>query len=383
MQDEAELHMDLEAILEAEDAESQQPTITVVGPRPIPAVQAPRLVPATVAKPRNIIRLPPPQQRKFNPPKPKSERKIAAATNQHIIRPPNRLITRLPNQLVIRPPPQRGPVVSRPEAAAYQRFARNVAIHDQANVRAHKASLAQTAGHEPIIRDSYRPVTLVDGQRVEASLSPEKLIKPNQSGSTSSSMVSSRGNDLTGILIPELVSVDEPSPKKAVDGHAPDIDAVITALSALPTNGKALPRVLSARTPQLDDSPHKHKEQSESTNSEPSRGTFDLLMDCGVSDATTVEPGDGTSSKATGSASLDLAVLMEQSVAGNIAGLEQEVTGSQPYGNLDDWMDTLVAGSSVADWDGVQTDATKPHVSATAEETPGNDPKMEDLLISL
>lgn len=60
----------------------------------------------------------------------------------------------------------------------YQQLAQNIAAYDKAAVKAHRASLAKTAGVQPDIRETYRPVELVDGRRVEVQFgkaSPEKL----------------------------------------------------------------------------------------------------------------------------------------------------------------------------------------------------------------
>jgi helicase required for RNAi-mediated heterochromatin assembly 1 len=66
----------------------------------------------------------------------------------------------------------------------YQQLAQNIAAHDRANAQAHRASLAKTAGVQPEIRETYRPVEVVNGRRVEGSSggsSPEKMSRTTAS----------------------------------------------------------------------------------------------------------------------------------------------------------------------------------------------------------
>jgi hypothetical protein len=60
----------------------------------------------------------------------------------------------------------------------YQQLAQNIAAHDKATAKALRASLAQTAGVQPEIRETYRPVEVVNGRRVggpSGGISPEKM----------------------------------------------------------------------------------------------------------------------------------------------------------------------------------------------------------------
>lgn len=108
---------------------------------------------------------PPPGQRSLPPMVPPGQKPLPAPRTQGSLPP-------------MIPPRARG--ATNGAGNSYQHFAQNVVAHDRAHVKAQRAALAKSSGVQPDIRETYRPVALVDGQRVDTPSggnSPQKVIK--------------------------------------------------------------------------------------------------------------------------------------------------------------------------------------------------------------
>jgi helicase required for RNAi-mediated heterochromatin assembly 1 len=203
VQDEARLHMDLEDILRQE-AEAR-PTVQTR------LIQGETLVPVDLdefqgnqplvnglpvaSKSREVVRLGPGQLRMTAPPNGKtggratSNMKSPASMNP----PPGQrpLPPMVPPGLKPLPGPRtqghlppmmatRGSGATNGAGNSYQHFVQNVVAHDTAHVEAQRAALAKSSGAQPDIRETYRPVVLVDGHRVDTppdGNSPQKVHK--------------------------------------------------------------------------------------------------------------------------------------------------------------------------------------------------------------
>lgn len=396
IQDEDKLHMDLEELLEAEARDSRQPEATHSKPEDLQTVlaeQATPSVPSAMTGPRSVLRLGSQDLRKLGPLRGRPESRPVAP----VLRPPPQTYA----GPVIRPPVQRQQRVVQTGAVAFQSFARNIDTHDKENVKARLAALAETAGQEPTIRDVYRPVSLVDGRRIESpeQSSPEKEAKNFQHGLAQfSEGAGTSKSNLTNTLLPDLLFDEDTKGargKKTVKPHISDIEALTNALTLVPAESIALSMSLTGHVPFGEYSPGRRNGHSRSTVSAVPAGVdvSDFLMDEFTSNATAVDPTGRLPDEGKGKASLGLAGLMvEPSVqpltASRLsASLEQAGdTLSQPYSSLNKWMETVPYGSLVTDQpkqvhEG--SDISALHVYSAECVNDGDDEEEEDALIIL
>lgn len=400
MQDHHQMHMDLEELLQAEAAGDRLPELNPPKQEDMQMVlakQTPALSYATVAKPRGFVRLDIQEPRKLGPARGRPQTKVA---NRAIRQPTKKLVqppSKPPGPIVRLPPPRRQQRVAQSGVTAYQKFVENIDNHDMANVKARQASLAETAGQVPQIMDTYRPVTLVDGRRVEtpSNSSPEKegekiLIQENP---TPSSTVINSEVDSSSALLPELLLngdsdvFKESTPAKEGVRTA---FGLASALGALPEDGGALPRARSANTPTRQRSAGQRNGRSRSTNSVAvaSGDSQDFSGEGFSSHATTVDPTDGYANKGHGKASLDLATLVYQPTASRLSAVQEEALCAQPqaYADLDNWLDTLPPVNGDVEQFQEQPDVSDTDASAVPDMARGDKEEEReegDCLISL
>lgn len=368
--------MDLEELLEAEVLGDMRPKATRPEPQNMQMVlarQAPMRLPP-IAQPRNVNRSGAQHLRQLG--SPKAGLIIRHAAQSFMVSKP------VPKSAgpIVRPPPQRLERVPQraghpglPGVAAYQEFVRDIDLHDRANINARRTIIAQTAGQAPNIRDRYRPVTLVDGRRIESkNPSPEKNISPEKDYSPEKNvtMVRSRsGSSPTVNCRQRLIANGEENGATL----ASDIDAVISCLAALPTDGGILRRkALSTHSP--------------GSTAVASLGTPGFVKEGFFSDATTVDAGDGILISGKDKPSHDLAMLMSQPPSNTLATIQEQAAEIQPYADLDKWMETSVAGAG----DGglhaeisEQSDILEPAGSAVEDGKGEEELEGDDLLICL
>ena len=414
----------------------------------------------TVAEPREVLRL---NERRMPQPAPRRGRVQSQFTGRVAQAP---VQFQMPERSPAGPVDPQAPQILRTAAQdgveAYRDFVKNIATRDKENVTAVRAVLAKTAGQMPPIRDRYRPVTLVDGRRVESpqNSSPEKeqelerlqpgsLRFPKLGGHTTGDTQSPHGELLSldapeeeeidsghashpelqfldgefeeinpnHALQPELLSPDGTNGNNMDDNHThrprllleassregiqynsgddidgnPVIDDVINALAALGTDGSALPRAVSAHYARHQRSGGQAQQRSGSTNSAAivSPDTPDVAGDGIVSAATTVDPADGTGNKGKGKDERGRATFAEQQAgrASEALGRRQAESQTQPYADLDSWMENIVAGNpgtEQVDRSQGQADVSETHEPALGGPHAGKDAEEEeDNLIDL
>ncbi|KAH8907651.1 hypothetical protein BR93DRAFT_967538 [Coniochaeta sp. PMI_546] len=300
-------------------------------------------------------------------------------------------VVRLPFQGPQRP--------TKPGIEAYQNFVLNIDAHDKAVATAQLASLAETSGQVPTIHDNYRPVFIIDGRRIESSAksNPKKEAKRTRQDQTQSPRVNTPKTRLTDALLPEALFEESETAgeENKANSHAPDVDALIDALGALPTDGNALPMSLSAEEPACCCSPGKDDGHSQSTESAVAANadTPGLPVDGIVLDTVAGNPIDDIAGKGKGKASLDLATLTDQPTSRSLTAsrlsivLEQDGdTQLQQCSNLDNWTETLsleALGMEQLMQRQEQSDTTDLHTPAAMRPENEGDEKTEEVPINL
>lgn len=397
LQDDQQMHMDLEELLHAEATGDGQPGVSPPKPEQrqmVSAGQAPRPSNATVAKPRPIIRLGAQEPHKTGQTRGKPQRNFA---NQGARRPPK--FAQAPSRPagpVVRPPPPRLQGVDRSKVAAFQEFADNINDYDMAVLKAQKASLAESAGQVPDITDTYRPVKLVDGRRIKspANSSPEKeagKVVIQNSPTSPSSPVAPSEMGVSGVLLPELLldgDSEAVNTTTQVTENMGDGFDMAGVLAALPETGNALFTGRSDHTPTRQLSVGQHDGGSKSTNSAAlaSVDSPEYLAEGAGSVATTVDPTHGQANSDEGEASRDLAVLVCQPTASRLSVIHEEAaaaarTQPQAYGNMDHWLESLPPVDGDTKTIEGEHEVADRVVTAVADQARG-DPEETDLLIS-
>lgn len=332
------MHQDLEELLQAEAAGDSQ--LKVSPPKP-ENMQISSGFPA-VAKPRKVIRLDAQEPRKPGPAKGKHQ---GSHANRSVQRPPQKFAQppSKPAGPIVRLPAQRLQTASNPGIAAFQEFAQNISEYDMATAKALQASLAETAGQVPKITDTYRPVKLVDGRRVETPSysSPEngggKVVIQDKS-TPPSSTVTRTEMDCSTALIPELLHNEDSDVCNTTTQFTecvPNVFDMTSVLATLPENDEAFP----ALTPIQD--------------------------------------------RSTAQASPALSPIGNRSTSqafSSVASTVGDRSHTQAYANLDDWLETLPAIDGGKEFQGQHEVAES--VASAVEDQGSEDKEDGDLLIT-
>lgn len=369
------MHMNLEDLLHAEAGHSPQPQATISKPEDMQMV---------LAKHARLPMLPP------------------VITTSSIVRPLTQKIAMPPSQMagpIVRLPFQGPQRPTKPGIEAYRNFVLNIDAHDKAVATAQLASLAETSGQVPTIHDNYRPVFIIDGRRIESSAksNPKKEAKRTQQDQTQSPRVNTPKTRLTDSLLPEVLFKESETAgeENKANSHVSDVDALIDAHVALPTDGNALPMSLRAEHPARCCSPGKDDGHSQSTESAVAASADNpgLPVDGIVLDAAAVNPSDDIAGKGKGKASLDLATLADQPTARSltasrlgVALKQDENTHLQQCSSVDNWTETLsleALGMEQLMQRQEQTDIMDLHTPATMRPENEGDEKTEEVPINL